>query len=277
MKLLMFLSILFVGTNVHANGTREDSKEEIKIDGVDNIELITSSGDIEVITERRNNILVELVSYKNGPKLFIDRGRSLKIEVKKKAFPLISFSRRGRVKLTVTIPEQYRETLVVKSSSGDVYLEKMELDDLEVNLSSGDLTVKEITANEGSFKTSSGDQELEDLTIENLDLYLSSGSLSLIGDIDNINARLSSGSADVKLEELTGDMDFRLSSGDFLMEFIDEDVDAELDLKTSSGEINVGFPVTIEESGRGKELSGTAGSGDYMIVVQNSSGDITLR
>lgn len=268
--------LLFTVTSLFSNSNSESKKVKVNLTGVQNLELITSSGDIEIITEYRDDIYIDFKSYNNGPQLFIDRGKTLKIVVKQVGFKIFTFNR-GNVKLKVIIPKKYDENLNAHSSSGDIYISDLKLKDLNIKLSSGDLTAENLVINNGKLNASSGDMELNNIGIEKLKVSLSSGKLELNGFIGEIIGELSSGSADITLKELTGNIDFRLSSGDFRMTLNENEVNAKLNLRTSSGDIEVGFPVLVTKSKNNRAFIGTSGNGKYNITVLNSSGDIDIK
>ncbi len=261
--------------SLFANGITEDDKQRISLSGVNSIELYTSSGDIEIVTENRNDIYIELKSYRNGPELFIEKGRTLKIEVKKPRFRLFDFNR-GEVKLTIVLPNDYNDNLKTVSSSGDVNVTGLELENLDIKLSSGDLTAEDITAENAKLSASSGEMELKKLKMEDLEVSLSSGSLEIDGFTGRLSGRLSSGSVDMKIDKLVDDIELRLSSGSVEIDFSENDLDAELELRTSSGDIEVDFPVLITDKQKDNRLTGKVGNGKYKINITCSSGDISL-
>lgn len=273
--LITVLLFVLCYLSIFANGISEKDDERVSLFGVNSIEIYTSSGDIEIVTENRKDIYLKLKSYRNGPELFIDKGNTLKIEVKKPKFRLFSFNR-GKVKLTVVLPNDYNDNLKIVSSSGDVRASGLELQNLDIKLSSGDLNTENITGESVKLSASSGDMELKNVAVEDMDVVLSSGSLEIDGFIGRLNGRLSSGSVDMKIDKLIDDIKFKLSSGNIKIDFAKKVLDAELDLRTSSGDVEVNFPVLITGKQKNNRLTGKAGNGKYKINITCSSGDISL-
>jgi lia operon protein LiaG len=276
MKFLIIMGLFVLSYfSIFANGVSEKNKERVSLFGVDALEIYTSSGDIEIVTENRDDIYLELQSYRNGPELFIDKGRTLKVEVKKPKYRLFNFSS-GKVKLTVVIPRDFNKYLKTVSSSGDVDISKLDMDELEIRLSSGDLTANNITSKSAKLNASSGDMDLENIDVDDLEVSLSSGSLEIDKFSGKLNGRLSSGSVSMNIDRLENDIELRLSSGSVKINFDENDLNAELELRTSSGDIEVDFPVLVTGKQKDNRLTGTSGDGKYKINITCSSGDISL-
>lgn len=146
-----------------------------------------------------------------------------------------------------------------------------------MTLSSGDITAESIVAQKGSFVSSSGSMELTNIDIDALDLTLSSGDVKLYGFKGKLKGNMSSGSVDFIAQELSGDIILELSSGDAKIEFAEQNLNAELELRTGSGDIEVNFPVLTTNTQKEDTLYGTAGNGGYNINIKTSSGDISIN
>lgn len=275
MKYILVILLSISGLMIFADGNSESYTERINLNRVDELSIAISSGEMIVERSNREDLLLELKSYKRGPRLYIDKGNHTKVEVKKPPFFLYNFSH-GEVRLKVTLPRDFDRELKLTSASGNIDIEDIDMDEIKISLSSGSLKARDITANSGDLHSSSGNLNLKNILIDNLEVTLSSGSMDLDGYRGEIEGRLSSGNAKIKMDRLVGNLNFRLSSGDFSLELMESNLDADLELKTSSGKIKVGYPTTIEESNYGRELVGVSGSGTYEIKVRNSSGDITI-
>ncbi len=252
----------------------EGDKKNISLFNVDTLEIITVTGDIVLKSADIDNVNVELKSYSGGPELYINKGSKLSIEVKKPFFSFFNF-RFSRVELIVTIPRKFDRDILVKSSSGDFNFNSIDADNLNIKLSSGDITGEDIQLKKGSFNTSSGDIEIKRITSEISEFRLSSGSLSLSEFEGEINGRLSSGNVSLEIERLNNDIDLSLSSGNADIRFNEKSIDASFDLKTSSGNVILKYPVLAETLEK-RSIVGTTGSGKYRVKVRNSSGNISI-
>ncbi len=59
--------------------------------------------------------------------------------------------------------------------------------------------------------------------------------------------------------------------------FLPSDIDAEVDIRTTSGRISTDFGITVEGTFDRNELRGTIGAGGILIRLRASSGDVSLR
>ncbi|MGL1893139.1 MAG: DUF4097 domain-containing protein [Spirochaetaceae bacterium] len=275
-KFYIIIAMIFALTNTWANTNNELQKDHIDIDGIRVIDISTDSGDIEIIPEERSDIYLELTTYRKGPDLIIREGKTTVIDVKQPFFTLFNIGKR-QVKLKVFIPYTYNKELIVNSASGDLDISDLSLLKLKTHLSSGDLNGTRLEVNKADISSSSGDITMDLIKIDNLDIRLSSGSLILDNFIGQIDGHSSSGDVDIMLERLTGNIDFRLSSGDFYLDTNETNPNVTLDLSTSSGSIDVDFPVTISQSKNRKTFDGHSGSGKYQINLNLSSGNIIIK
>ncbi len=71
-------------------------------------------------------------------------------------------------------------------------------------------------------------------------------------------------------------MSLQSSSGDISL-FLPTDIDAEVDVRTTSGRISTDFRITVEGTSEKNELQGTIGAGGILIRLRATSGDVSLR
>ncbi len=273
-----FYTIIFLilATNLFAITNSEKTSDNINISGVNKIAISSDVGDITVVPEGRDDIYVELLTYKNGPKLIVEKGNKVKIEAKMPRFRWFGV-KKEKVELKVFIPQNYNGNLDIHSSSGDIMFSDMDVDDLYIQLSSGDLVLNDVVTNKSKIGASSGDITINNSNMSFLDIHLSSGKLVIDNFEGEIEGRSSSGDVDIQLNKLTAPINYHLSSGDFELQISQSEISANLDLKTSSGEIEIDFPILMKSSKKRHAISGTVGDGQHLIKVSCSSGDIFIR
>lgn len=247
-------------------------EENLSLSGVKTITINSDTGDVNIIQERRTDVHVELETTKGATKLIVEEGSNLKVRVKRPFFGTIPYS----AKLTVRVPSEYSKSLNINASSGDVSISELELYNLKVNLSSGHFNGSEFKIDEAKISNSSGHINLNNSDIKKLILDASSGHIKLDGFTGKIEGQSSSGNVDIILDDLIDDIKFRLSSGKFTLKSPNSKIDARLNLRTSSGIIKADFPVTIDGMNKNNSLEGISGEGKYSFDVQNSSGNIEL-
>ena len=212
--------------------------------------------------------------------------------------------------------EEVDGTVGARSSSGDVTLAGLsETGDLEVKTVSGDLVLRDVTADSLVAHTSSGQIQVEDVTLDGaLDLENSSGDVTAVG-VRATSCRLASVSGDLTLDGCSGPLDLQTYSGavevrnaievelalgttsgkirfsgslhtrgEHRVESTSGDVhlvlpaDAafDLDVETNSGSIQTDFAVTMTQFGQ-RRVVGEVNGGGPLLRISTSSGNITLK
>jgi lia operon protein LiaG len=146
--------------------------------------------------------------------------------------------------------------LNVDTGSGSVEVSRFKGRDLTVDTGSGNVNGTELTAERLSMETGSGDIELATVSAPSLSLETGSGT---------VRADLRTAVQSLSVE--TGSGDVALSAPATL--------DAEVEIETSSGEIESDFPLQVTRHAR-DHLVGRIGSGRGRIAVETGSGDVRL-
>lgn len=216
---------------------------------------------------------------------------------------------RQNVSIDYEITTPARTHLWSETGSGDQHVDGMQAG-IRTQTGSGNLTLSNIT---GEVRGESGSGDIE-LTNANGRMYISTGSGNLrtsnvagsfVGSSGSGDIRLDqTGSGDVKVETGSGNVVARGVNGPLSVSTGSGDVEVtgqqkgewtlsagsgnvrvhlngepsfDLDAHTSSGEIDVNFPVTIQGSFRKNELRGKVRNGGSLVRVRTGSGDIEFQ
>ena len=201
------------------------------------------------------------------------------------------FSRRGFFSADVELylPRRHWETITVTTASGDVDVDRGELDAdyLTVTTASGDLSARLSACRVLSFKSASGDLDLTgncgcllaetmsgDVALkgyfEEATLKSASGDIELEGRAARLRASTMSGDVDVNTDVLPGALELSSKSGDCTARIPDAGPFS-LRMKTVSGEQSCDFPVSyvngmhVYGDGSGPVYSMTSVSGDVSL------------
>lgn len=272
--LLILIALLLCGNLL--SYTKKNYKENITAKGIEKLLIYSTSGEISIVTENRDDIYVELDSFSNGPKLYIENGTETIIESKRKIWNLFCFSFKSP-KLRVYIPEKYKNSLYVKNTSGNVFITSIDLDSLGLFLTSGNVELKNIRSSTGYLKNTSGNILIEESKIDDLEVKLTSGRLDIDDFSGNLKGKSTSGSVNIDLEQLNGDIIFKLTSGKMNINIDYQELNSNLNLKTTSGKVVCDFPVTTSGEFKRKSLNGVSGNPDYNIDILNTSGSIYIE
>ncbi len=285
-------AILFFTTSMNRawglkGGITVDEQETFSPEGIAEIKAQTSSIDVFIGDAEGSSIEVYLHGTVHTsrseaiPTLAVEQtGDLLEITTERENgqhFVLGFYS--DDLVLEIGVPEQYRNRLVVRTSSGDVNIIDQNLSELSVDTSSGDIQLRSIQAAAVSMESSSGDQEAENLQAEHSELTSTSGDLRVEDLQGGAEVNSSSGEITLSYLEFNADLEVRSSSGDVKLS-LTKAAQFRLKARASSGDIYCEFPVTL--AGASSEMSrntivGTVGDGTHKVVVQTSSGDITIR
>ncbi len=163
-------------------------------------------------------------------------------------------------------------TLNIRISSGEINLKNIEADEVNIDISSGDTCLEDVNFASADIDSSSGSVNIKNGTIPSLDLNFSSGDITLTGcTVGNFVAKLSSGS--VNTTDLVLDAaDIDVSSGSITLRVAAPAADYSVDIDVSSG--------SVQLSGTGVNVHTDSdvgwGSGSKLIKCDSSSGDVKI-
>jgi hypothetical protein len=149
-----------------------------------------------------------------------------------------------------------RGELSVDTGSGMVAVSGVRGEKVSIDTGSGDVTASDVRSNELSIETGSGDIEVTGLVAPQVSLETGSGSVAadVQGEVWNVNVQTGSGDVTLKLPQNLG---------------------AEVDIETSSGDIETDFSVSVTRHAR-DHLTGRIGDGRGKIAIETGSGGIKL-
>ncbi|WP_419954262.1 DUF4097 domain-containing protein [Neobacillus niacini] len=254
-----------------AFGGNKDRSAELsnKIDAIDiNVAGVRAT----IIPEDRDN--VEAILTGKGSLIVKETGNRIVVETKRKMFNWFSFSEKRQLKIYV--PKDYDRNMNIQIGSGTLNFsgKLMKLNDLSLDIGSGNVKIDHLEVNEFTHDGSSGNVEIDTLHTKTGTFDLSSGNLEINHYSGALNADVSSGRFSVKMDQLNDSIDIDLSSGHVKLDLPDN-ADFKLNGKVSSGNISSDFPLTSSGTDN-KNLQGTHGSGKNEINVSVSSGDVQI-
>lgn len=253
---------------------------------IENLKLDFKSSNIKLIlTDEEQIRVVQYVSNKNKNKNILmsqRNGNTLEIsENVKKGIYLFYWN---NVNYDIYLPKSYSKNLELIDVSGDVEVDELEMQNIKINLSSGDIKIaKNLKANEIDIVTISGDMNIQNISSEKVKIESTSGDIDIgkiTGDIKlktisgeilarklsgNINLETTSGDIEINEFMIYGNSTVNSISGDIDIRF-SEGSDCVINTKTVSGDIE--FP-------NGRNVLGTGN--ENKIDIETVSGDIELR
>jgi lia operon protein LiaG len=151
---------------------------------------------------------------------------------------------------------QSRGDLSVDTGSGSVSMSDVRGESVSIDTGSGDVTASDLRSNQLSINTGSGNIQVTALTAPQVSLETGSGSVAadLSGEVWNVNVETGSGDVTLKMPPTLG---------------------AEVDIETSSGDIETDFEVAVTRHAR-DHMTGRIGDGRGKIAIETGSGGIKL-
>ncbi|MGB7060772.1 MAG: DUF4097 family beta strand repeat-containing protein [Candidatus Zixiibacteriota bacterium] len=248
--------VLVVTAFVFGSAVAGGKVETFTFEGIHSINIETVSGNITITPGKTDKLTVELINDLDDPEqldpeLEADEGE-LSIEEN-----FTGRHVRGKTHWTVYLPKSGELRLIeCSTASGDILFEGFEVDFIETESASGEVSINSLTAKELELSTASGAIMLEDSKADFVEANTASGRIS---------------ASSVRAKEI----DFSTASGKIEV----EDCDAKImETSTASGKISVGS-VTAEEL----ELSTASGriiveECDVEVLTEAScaSGDVEI-
>ncbi|MBM7587834.1 lia operon protein LiaG [Bacillus pakistanensis] len=278
-------------------------KKEADINGLEHLEVKTSSTDVRV-EPTDGDTLVAKLEGKISEKL--EEEYELVLEKKGNILEIYIADRGGfklqvgvtikDLNLNIKVPNKLWKSITFETSSGDIDVLNMKADHMELIASSGNVLAKELLISDRfSSRTNSGDADIIDVdssimeikassgtillqrvTSEKIRMYTSSGDVIVKQGAGTITAETSSGEIDLEINRLLGDIDTQTSSGDILINFNESPQSLSLDFRSSSGNGTVKLKEMAYKEKSAQRIVGSIGDEKYLIRATTSSGDFTL-
>ena len=234
----------------------------IECEGKNDISINVISSDVTIVTEERDDILVNYIKYSPDDEdkvIVVVEEDSKKIRIsekvdktKNKRFVFSS----GDRELLVRLPRKYKESLSVKTVSGDLDMNYLDSDFFRFSSVSGDVSADIIYSVNSLIKTTSGDCEVG--------LFRGNMMFSSV-----------SGDINMKYEKLDGDFTMKCVSGDAEL-MLPKNSEFEVIAKTISGDVECEFPLTVIGTRKKGRLRGQVGSDAFTIAATTTSGDLNI-
>jgi hypothetical protein len=254
MKTNMFVVIFMVlpVVSVFCGGVLEMepvNTQKIGLDQINGIEILYRSEEVALFKGTENMLVVKEYMNKNnsnyyaritndGDKLIIERGR--------RPFWFL------HARVEVYLPVSYTNALNIKSTSGKIEaLDEYACSQINIESTSGSISINTITAETASFKNSSGGIRCENVT-GNVNVSTSSGNIEFDHVSGNVSARSLSGA--IKLKLVNGGVNAKNSSGGIRCA-VDGNV-GNISLITTSGSVGLNLPENLKFSFSSRTSSG---------------------
>jgi lia operon protein LiaG len=254
----------------------KDGAQTEVTNSIDTIEIDVSGASTIIIPDNDNTLRADLdgkgnVSVKKS-------GDKITVEFKRKWFE--SFAFLNKSKLTIYVPEDYDHDMKIEVGSGNLIFagpsknNPMELDDFSLDLSSGNVGLKNLKTTTFENEGSSGNLQIDSVTTEQGSFDISSGNVDVNHFRGELKAELSSGNLKVQMDKVEGDISIEVNSGKASLD-LPNNADFTLNGEVNSGNIRNDFSLDEKQESK-TSIKGTHGKGKHHIDLDVSSGNIDI-
>lgn len=267
--------------NNSSNGkSNMDTTKEFSKGNIKTINVETVSTDVNIITTKEDKIKVHFYGNTNSKKAspYLEafaNGDDLDILIK---YPVnISFMNiNTKINLDIYIPENYKNSLQIKTTSGDAVIGDLQLDKFGFDTTSGDAKINSLTVNETKFEGTSGELNIKSLLSTKNEFNTTSGDTAIENITGDILGESVSGSFKFDYKDFDNNINIDTTSGDVELK-LPKKSEFKLDFDSTSGDLKNDFPITVSGEADKHEIKGTVGNGNKIIKINTTSGNATIN
>lgn len=239
-----------------------DQEKLFALEDINKINVHTVSSNINYIRENRDDIKVvfsgSVASSSNPdlPKMIAEKsGNALDVEIKYPQGINLGVNIVD-INIDIFLPQSFSGDIDMKTTSGNVNIDTLDVDSFYFTTISGDLKAKNLYSQKSHIKSTSGKANIQDFKGA-LDFESISGDLSVAyNEFYN----------DIKIDSTSGNAEIILPVASSFY----------LKAKTVSGDINCDFPLTLEGQIDKRSINGKVGDGKKNISISTVSGNIDI-
>jgi hypothetical protein len=301
-RALIVLAVVILATSVAFAREEGTFQRTLSVNGPVDLEVTTGSGDITVSTGGDTQVQVSARVVVGDNWMGSDNAKDKLNRIIKNP-PIAqdgntirigriqdqSLRRNVSISYSITVPaattlrtqtgsgnqtvEGVKGAVSASTGSGDVRLSRI-TGEVRANTGSGSIHAKAI-AGAFSGNTGSGDIEVQQAAPGRISVQTGSGSAVIENAVGALHAE--TGSGDITAGgRPTGPWDLRTGSGNVTLD-LPQEAAFRLDARTSSGDIKVDHPVTMQGSLNRHEVRGMVRGGGALLEIRTGSGDIRVR
>lgn len=279
--LMMFASVMFAfGWNFRNLSTVKYETNSYEInDGFNNISINTDTADILFVSSDDGICRAVFYEQENEKHSVVVQDGTLTINVvnEKEWYDYFGIGI-GIPKITLCLPEDEYDLLVINEDTGDIEIAKdFQFESIDITADTGDVKNYASTSKKLKIQTSTGDITVKNLTADTLDLTVSTGK-TYVSDVKCNNLISSGNTGDISLKNVIASQNFKITRSTGDVEFDGCDAN-EVYIKTGTGDVEGDFltdKVFMVDTDTGDvEVPRTSNGGRCKIMT--STGDIEIE
>ncbi|MBN8233895.1 DUF4097 family beta strand repeat protein [Halobacillus kuroshimensis] len=262
------------------------ANEEYPVKNVQSIDVQMTSMDVEV--SRSNDDKINVSSKGETRKedesfyqVNLEHGGLEIHQTEQKDFQLFSFFRAKDAKLKMEVPDKMFNRLTMETTSGDVMISNVQVQEANINSTSGSIEIKKsIFEEDFTLKTTSGDVKVLSNTIHNGKYHTTSGSISdERTEGERINYQTISGDLQVNRSLPVKGTKVQTDSGDVSFLYHTSSESLALDFESNSGDPVIEWVDMVFKDKSDHKIIGMTSEENSanQLMVRTQSGDFSLQ
>lgn len=257
--------------------------EQIPAEEVQSIEITNDSWDVEVEESFDNKIHVNIEGKqkdkKKVPVEVIHKDNSLIIQQHKQiGGPLSNFTFEKEGTITIGIPNNTVEQVAFINNAGDLNVQSLAVQKLNVENQSGYIKLYQIEVESGVFNLNQGELKVNNSSFDIIDVA-AKGNDIYFNNVTSSVFHVFSKKGEVVLKEVVpkSEISVETEAGDIQIAYSSAPSSLQVAVENTEGDtsVNLGnFSATNQSS---KKVNGTIGAGEYSLRVKSYSGNIDIK
>lgn len=243
---------------------------------------------------------IEAEAVAEASEVKVNEGKTIHISTSPQGYGSES-KRQPRLNMTITIPDDRRFDLEVRTSNGAIYMDRPQainninvesgngkiyihsaIGDIRAKTLNGNISVANVTGS-ASLDTNRGDLRAEDVSKEislstqvghiqasgivgDIEAKTRNGNIKVMNPLNNLSLETLNGAVQVTSSMVGGNWNIYSAVGDINLS-LPEDGDYTLEGSSTYGNLNSELPFTVKN----REIQGTVGEGEYKITIEGNS------
>ncbi|GIP35177.1 DUF4097 family beta strand repeat-containing protein [Paenibacillus sp. J2TS4] len=242
-----------------------DEKKTVDASSVSSIEVDSDSINVKFVPGDGNEVELHLFGE------YIDRKF-------KDKFRLSTSASGNKLKVKAEATKKWGILIMGKSSPTlTIKVPEKLYEDVNIQLSSGNVEVDSLQANRLAIQTSSGNMRVNQFAGQRMKLRGKSGTISIQEAQGEIDAALTSGNVKITNAALSDNITVETTSGDIQLNAHELPPSFKVDMRAGSGDVSAKVPnLTFQEKTENRIL-GEVGQGGPLLKLQATSGNVRIR
>lgn len=268
-----------------------DDKASYPVSGIDSIKIHFTREDVNIVTvEAGGEVTLRYHGTSRQDLSLVSAMHGSTLDVGANSLVLVPLT---RVRLDIHVPVGSVKAISVQTGAGHISAAARDLESLTVKTTSGGFGASMLAVDKVAVSSTSGAVTIDEVAATELAITGKSSAVT-VGQANLGTGKIATSSGRITLENGSGTLDVRSSSGGVVIDHAADPAGWELKAKTSSGSVTLrlpdaaGFVVDVSTSSgklrsdfgidiAGDTMQGQVGAGGGSVTVRTTSGSIRME